>query len=518
MRFIRAPHTSSYSMADVREDAIITYALGYLDAVGVREYDVHDFHLDRRCNFNALIDPHVSAYVLSVRETGSNVHYARRLAASLAVETDTPILLYGQTARLHAFYDWSSNVRLVQHDERMLANALGVSTDGPSFTSGLRALPYLPTIPLAPHQYARRRASLESSRGCHFKCGFCFINAGENYPSRWSLRTVSDILHDLMMYESIGITNILFHDSEFFGALENDRQRTITLLNELARRVPTVKFGIFARADTISKFGDLNLLQRAGLVYVFIGVESLADVDLRALKKGVRADDVVACVERLTSHGILVNLSFMLFNRSTTVDTLRENLKRLKRLARGNTKMLGIPNFLFSFESSWRDELLRPLSEQTYLRWMVYKRGQPNHLGVTFDPQLEPLIEVCRLGFYEIATKIAELNEARECSSEGDVVAMDKWFNILWPLGVEILEYALSQFEQGNMQINRLSSSINWVYEKVMATYAMLPERFRETMTYPDHAVHIARGGLTIALEDHGWDSVIPGGVVAEAK
>src|SRR5262249_55243290 len=125
------------------------------------------------------------------------------------------------------------------------------------------------------------------------------------------------------------------------------------LLGRIARELPDLRFKIYARADTLMKFGDLDLLRDAGLVSVFVGVESLHQPDLDALNKKLRAETTIAALRRLHDAGIFTDLSFILFNSNTTAESLRVNLSRLADLWAGSQRRLGMPFFSFSFESTW---------------------------------------------------------------------------------------------------------------------------------------------------------------------
>lgn len=511
VRFVRAPHASGYNLLDVREDAIITYALGYLDAIGHRAVDVRDFHLDRDLRFEHLVDDEVDAYVVALRETGANVHYVRRIVAALSRRTERPILVYGQVGRLAAFDDWPSRVLRVEHHEPSLAAALGLPADGPTFTGGLRAKSYFDSIGLSDARVRRRRASLETSRGCHYRCGFCFINHGVNYPERWQLRPVKAIIDDLRAYRELGIRDVLFHDSELIGARPEDEDRLRMLFTLIRDELPGTRFMLYARADTLLRFDAFDLLREAGLVCVFIGVESLANEELKKLRKGLDADATLGCIDELRDRGIYLHLNFMLFNRGTTIATLRQNVASLRKLASRDPRPLGIPQFLFSFESPWDEQALHHLSNKSYIRWMVWKRAQARE-GVVFDPRLEPVVEICRLVFYELACKLTELNLARDEARDGELEGIEAWFAELWPFSTEIVSDALDRFEAGRLKMDALSGPVDEAFARLRALNACLPERLRELHTL-EHARRIGAGDADVPVEDHGWDHIIPGGV-----
>jgi hypothetical protein len=509
---IRPPYTSAYNMTDVREDAIVSFALGYLACFPEVEADAADFHLDRSLTLDGLMESRFDAIVIAVRETGNNFFYSLRIAKEIGARSTVPLILYGQTGRLSAMSGLPRSASIVPHDETQLARALNLPTSGPRFEADLRVHPYMDAIKLSPAMHRRRKASLETSRGCHFRCGFCFINHGENYPQRWTLRPIERIIDDVHEYQNRDISSVVFHDSELIGADSSNYPRHKQLFQTLAAEAPKLQFMMYARADSIARFGELDLLQKSGLVHIFIGVESLSDSDLRVLRKGQRSEEMVKIIETIRDRGIYMNLSFMIFNRGTTLTSLRENVNKLKQLSARNVRQLGMPNFLFSFEAAWTSneqrEKSNTLSQTTYLRWLVHMRSQPT-TQVAFNPMFEPMMEICRLIHYELACKISEANLARDDATDLDFIQIEAWFAEIWPFSISVLEYSIERFEQGRMSLSDLGERIEEAYEMVRNYYLKLPVRLRLLATYENHAKSIV-SGASIPLEDHGWDTAIP--------
>ena len=183
---------------------------------------------------------------------------------------------------------------------------------------------------------------------------------------------VEDTLRSLAAYEQSGIRAFVFHDSEFIGGSRADIAARDALVDALISEARDVYFKIYARADTILRYPRLDKLREAGLVSVFIGVESLVQTDLDRLDKRLSVETTHRAIQTLADHEIYMDLSFILFNRSTSVATLRQNLEGILRLYDGpKARFLGMPHFTFSFESTWRGAETQPLSRQTYVDWDV---------------------------------------------------------------------------------------------------------------------------------------------------
>ncbi|MCV0387941.1 MAG: radical SAM protein [Nitrobacter sp.] len=512
IRLVRPPHTSGYNDLDVREEAILTYLGGALDRLEI-EYDVSDFHLSRGLRFEDLLSGNPSHYIVSARETGANVHYALRIARALSRKApDSCVALFGQTGRLGALSNQlDDGITVLPHDEAALARWLGRVLDF-NYARDARASSYFGEQGMSTEQEVRRVASLESSRGCAFKCGFCFINHGTNYPAQTNFRWLLPMQQDLEAYRTAGVRHVVFHDSEFFGPSPDSDANRRALLESIRDDFPGTRFQIFARVDTLRRSGMRDLAKDAGLTKLFIGVESLADPDLRYLKKGIRSETLVREIEQLRDAGIYLNLSFMLFNGSSSIETLHENIRNLKRLASRNQRYLGPPNFLFSFEADWTGRRLHQLSDWSYIRWMSWKRNQPAD-GVTFDPVLEPLVELCRIAFYEMACKVSALNHERSAGGLpiADLKAIESWFEALWPFAVALLETLLEEFAAGRLTMQRLPKYVETAYQMLTHLNAVLPPALRGHHVRDDHAARLIEGVGWTEAEDHGWDNVIPG-------
>lgn len=505
IRFIRPPTASSYNNAEFQEELIITYARGYFNSIGFFQHDVADFWLCREYKLPDAISDDVDVYVVAVREISGTTQYAIKITQSL-VESGKRVVLYGQVGRLARLPEIDGRVERVPHDERLLAAALGLSTDGPSFEGDLSPAPYLSDLDLSPQARRRVRGAIETTRGCQFKCAFCFINHGENYPSRWAVRSARQIVKDVEIYRGLGINHIQFRDSEFIGADTSHYADRITLLESL-RDLGDIYLMIYARVDTLEKFNQYDLLYQAGVRHVYLGVESLANGDLRALKKGFVADQVISCVRKLAAAKITMQMNFMTFNRNTSLSSLRETIANLWKLADLPPRYLGVPTFLFSFEADWTGNAEHGLSDQTYLRWMIWRRAQPGD-KVLFDSKFEPLIELFRLYDYEVTQKIAELTDARRLADGSDAKQIDSWFSRLWKYSLHVFEIFVDLFEEGEINIEKLPQHIPAVYEILEHQALILPLALREIRTR-EHGLAIARRiaiGAPTDLEDHGWD------------
>jgi radical SAM superfamily enzyme YgiQ (UPF0313 family) len=146
-------------------------------------------------------------------------------------------------------------------------------------------------------------ASLIATRGCHNRCGFCYLSTdGLHMP--YLVRDPEQIVAE---FRASGQPYGVFIDNNLGSRPDYLRQ----LCGALA---PLRK--IWSAAVTLDVTDDPSLVRAmalAGCTGVFIGFESLADQNLAdARKRCPRAEDYARRVALLHEHGIQVNGSFVL--------------------------------------------------------------------------------------------------------------------------------------------------------------------------------------------------------------
>ena len=509
LAFIRPPQQSNYNDLDLREDNLISYFLGFCEAAGVKvNFNIYDFVLDKTNSLEKILNEHNELYVLFVRETGSCPHYAVRIAQHL-IKNGKKVVMYGQVARFTRLKVANlQNITLIEHDEKKLFARLypeKLLDKSINFKKGFVVKPYFHLCNISEKRLPLFKASLESTRGCEFKCKFCYINHGDNHAERWVTRDIDYILSDISAYYNKGIRHFVFMDSEFIGKSKERHVELEVLSEKISQEFPDINFMIYARADTLSKFDALKKLKKSGLVNVFIGVESFYEHDLIAMNKGVRSKRLIESINTLIDMKVFMTLSFITFNRKTTIKGLRENLKVLKELySLPESKYLGMPNFIFNFESSWDGNGDNKLSNKTYIKWLLYFKEQPGYSNAVFDTKLEPLMEIYRILHYEITKKTSELNYLIESNNE-----VLPWFNSIGLFSIGVMEYFLDRFESGKLTLDNILDNVKELYSMV---------EFYNTQTLQGklctlHTLEETLDSLSkvpVRYLDHGWDSAIP--------
>jgi radical SAM superfamily enzyme YgiQ (UPF0313 family) len=171
-----------------------------------------------------------------------------------------------------------------------------------SYTSPFRDEP-APRRELLDHQSFLTTTSLNATRGCHNRCGYCYL-ATDGLHMPYQVRDVEQMVEEVV---ADGQPYVVFTDNNL-GSRPEYLRRLCQALRPLER--------IWSAAVTLDVTDDPTLVRAmalAGCTGVFIGFESLQDENLHdARKRSPRAADYARRITLLHDHGIQVNGSFVL--------------------------------------------------------------------------------------------------------------------------------------------------------------------------------------------------------------
>ncbi len=160
-----------------------------------------------------------------------------------------------------------------------------------------------PRRELLPRRSFLTTTSLIATRGCHNRCGFCYL-ATEGLHMPYLTRDVEQIVAE---FRADGQPYAVFVDNNLGSRPEYLRKLCLALR-------PLEK--IWSAAVSIDVTDDEDLVREmalAGCTGVFVGFESLANENIEAAgKKSPKTEDYARRVELLHQHGIQVNGSFVL--------------------------------------------------------------------------------------------------------------------------------------------------------------------------------------------------------------
>lgn len=180
-----------------------------------------------------------------------------------------------------------------------------------------------PRRDLLPKRSFLTTASLIATRGCHNRCGFCYMSTG-GLQMPYQMRDVEQVVEEL---RSSGQPYAVFTDNNL-GSQPDYLRRLCRALRPLKK--------IWSAAVSLDLTDDPSLIREmalAGCTGVFVGFESLRSENLAdARKKSPPAEDYARRVAVFHDNGIQLNGSFVLgFDHDRpdvfqkTVDWIEEN-------------------------------------------------------------------------------------------------------------------------------------------------------------------------------------------------
>lgn len=172
------------------------------------------------------------------------------------------------------------------------------------------------------------RAAIASSRGCYHRCSFCSVNSfyelsGSHTPRYRRADLVVDEIESVVA--ATGIRKFTFTDDDFIGP-GKAREHAIRIADELIRRKPGVTLGLECRADEIDE-DLLKLLKEAGLVSVFLGIESGVQRQLDTYNKRISVEQNRKAIELVRKLDLRMYPGFIPFDPYTTVEEIQENMQ-----------------------------------------------------------------------------------------------------------------------------------------------------------------------------------------------
>lgn len=318
-----------------------------------------------------------------------------------------------------------------------------VLTEPRPLVYNLDSLPF-PYRPYEPEQIGGfRTLPLLASRGCVRRCSFCSIHTfyrtapGKVVRCRKPEKIVEEMLH---LQREFGVRVFLFQDDDFPLWGKAGRRWA----NELSERfhetglADSTVWKISCRGEYVEP-ELFSRLRDAGLFLVYMGIESGVEQGLKVLHKEMTVEQNLSAVRVLKELGIQFSYGFMLFDPSSSFESVRENVEFLRRIVGDGSvaatfcRMLpygGTPiRDLLEKEGRLRGDLTHPdydfldrrLNEYHHLLsramqpW-IHNEGLANELNYALDEfgamkRLIPGLELTEVYESELRSLIQQTNE-----------------------------------------------------------------------------------------------------------
>lgn len=205
-----------------------------------------------------------------------------------------------------------------------------IRTEKAKLIENLDVLPF----PKRPYQTSFM-ASIISARGCYGECSFCSGNDmyKESIGSRVRIRSAKNVVDEMRyLSDSFKVTYFDFKNENFMNCKDNNW--VFDFVTEVkAHGLKGIKFSIFARAnDVMRNQNQLKLLHDVGLDYIFVGIESFIDRQLKLYNKGITSQVNLESLAILASENIKYVCGFIPLDPFVVFDELRINFNTLIKI------------------------------------------------------------------------------------------------------------------------------------------------------------------------------------------
>ncbi len=149
-------------------------------------------------------------------------------------------------------------------------------------------------------------ANVMTTRGCPFCCSFC-TTSRMFHPYRE--RSVESVISELRYYKKLGFKYMNFEDDNFTANKERTKKILRRMIEENLIFKETFFFG---RTDLARDEELMDLLQKAHLNRVLVGIESLNQKSLDSINKRQKIEDIKKCAAGLQKYKIRLIASLVL--------------------------------------------------------------------------------------------------------------------------------------------------------------------------------------------------------------
>lgn len=220
--------------------------------------------------------------------------------------------------------------RVVDVGDRNLSNICGIAhlnkdTHKLTQTTPRHAMKDYDSLPISTPEYLKdmppmnRTYYLETSYECYGRCNFC---AGYLYrkanPCRYSCKSIDRIVDEIkFIIDNFGVRIFNFYDENFFMDGQIGVLRAYNLAKKIIDERIHIRFTIEARASDIN-IEIIDILKKAGLYMVFIGIESGAQTVLDRYCKETTVEQNMKAMKILSQKKVKCYPGYILFDPITT--------------------------------------------------------------------------------------------------------------------------------------------------------------------------------------------------------
>ncbi len=173
---------------------------------------------------------------------------------------------------------------------------------------------------------SKKIVTLETSRGCPYKCIFC--NMEYHRGNRVRFKTIDKVMSEIEYYRSEFDVNAFYIPDNTFTI---NRERTLEFCDGVLNLEHKIYWRVVTRPDCV----DLELLKKmkeAGCYQISFGLETADNEMLERAKKKFTAEDVASAVKMCKQVGIKTSLFSIFFLPGETMDSLNHTMRFMASL------------------------------------------------------------------------------------------------------------------------------------------------------------------------------------------
>lgn len=156
---------------------------------------------------------------------------------------------------------------------------------------------------------------VHTSRGCPFRCDFCYNSAAER---GYINRNIDDVIRDI---KAVGSKHIMFIDDNFAGNPSWTREFLKTI------KPMKIKWNAAVSINAAYDTDLLDLMKESGCQSLFIGFESINPSSINNVHKLQNStEDYERAVKAIHDRGIMINASFVFGLDGDTRETFKATL------------------------------------------------------------------------------------------------------------------------------------------------------------------------------------------------
>jgi radical SAM superfamily enzyme YgiQ (UPF0313 family) len=181
-------------------------------------------------------------------------------------------------------------------------------------------------------------SSILASRGCYYNCSFCSIHEfyhGLKGPKRRA-RSPANVAQEMdQLFNNKNVRIFIFQDDCIVMKGPKHREWLDNFLNELKRRNMSdqILWRVSCRVDDIG-IDQVGRLKDAGLMCLYIGIESGNELGLKTLNKRYTVEDIHHALDTVRGLKMPFEFGFMIFDPDSTLRNVEVNVKFLKEICK----------------------------------------------------------------------------------------------------------------------------------------------------------------------------------------